>query len=148
MSPENERVITSRRVFAATPQILWEAFRNPEALARWWGPKGFTNEFHAFEFKAGGDWDFTMKGPDGGAYRMRKVFVEIMEPARIVFDHPDSTHGFRMRIEMHGNGNETEMSWRMTFGSAEEAARVRAIVESSNEQNFDRLADYLSEART
>ena len=147
MSAVENRVILSRRTFSAMPQDLWEAFRNPEALARWWGPAGFTNVFHEFGFRPGGEWDFTMTGPDGTGYRMRKVFVEIAEPSRIVFDHPDATHGFRMVIEMAGNGHETEMSWRMTFDSAEEGARVRAIVEASNEQNFDRLADYLSAAR-
>jgi uncharacterized protein YndB with AHSA1/START domain len=147
VKPESDRVIASRRVFAAAPEDLWEAFRNPEALAKWWGPSGFTNVFHEFEFRPGGEWDFTMVGPDVTGYRMRKVFVEITQPTRIVFDHPDATHGFRMVIETARKGSETELSWRMTFDSAEEAARVRTIVETANEQNFDRLADYLSEAR-
>lgn len=147
MISEQDRVIVSRRVFTATQQELWEAFRNPKALARWWGPSGFTNVFHAYEFRSDGTWDFTMTGPEGTDYRMQHAFVEIEEPTRIVFDHPDSTHGFRMRIDFAGNGHETEMIWNMTFDSAEEAERVRVIVEASNEQNFDRLADYLSEAR-
>ena len=147
MSPEEERVIRTRRVFAAPREAVWEAFRNPDALARWWGPTGFTNTFHAFEFRSGGTWDFTMNGPDGGSYRMQKVFVEIEAPARLVFDHPDPVHGFRMFVELTARGNGTEMSWRMTFDSAAEAARVRDIVEAANEQNFDRLADYLPEAR-
>jgi uncharacterized protein YndB with AHSA1/START domain len=147
VSTEEDRVIASHRLFAAARETIWEAFRNPEALARWWGPAGFTNIFHEFDFRRGGTWDFTMTGPDGSAYRMQKIFVEIDPPARLVFDHPDATHGFRMFIELAERGESTEVSWRMTFDSGDEAGRVRAIVEASNEQNFDRLADYLSEAR-
>ncbi|HEX2613156.1 MAG TPA: SRPBCC domain-containing protein [Fibrobacteria bacterium] len=148
MSAGNDHIIISRRVFTATREAMWEAFRNPKALARWWGPSGFTNVFHAFEFRHGGTWDFTMTGPDGNGYRMQKHFVEIDPPARLVFDHPDATHGFRMFIELAERDEGAEMSWRMAFDSAEEAGRVRNIVVAANEQNFDRLADYLSEART
>jgi hypothetical protein len=78
---------------------------------------------------------------------MRKVFVEIVEPGRIVFDHPDPAHGFRMFMDFREVSTGAELTWRMLFDSREEAGRVRTIVEAANEQNFDRLADYLSTAR-
>jgi uncharacterized protein YndB with AHSA1/START domain len=148
MMDTTSREILSRRVFTAARETVWESFRNPEALARWWGPSGFTNVFHAFDFRPGGTWDFTMTGPDGAGYRMSKVFIEITPPMRLVFDHPDATHGFQMFIEITERAEGSEMSWRMVFDSAEEAGRIRSIVEASNEQNFDRLADYLSKPRT
>lgn len=145
MLPQDRRDIRSRRLFKATREALWDAFRDPEKLARWWGPAGFTNSFHVFEFRPGGAWDFTMQGPDGNHYPMHKVFVELTEPARIVLDHPDPVHGFRMSIDFHEAREGTGLEWLMRFDHAEEAARVRPFVETANEQNFDRLEKLLKE---
>jgi uncharacterized protein YndB with AHSA1/START domain len=140
------RDIATRRAFKVPPERLWEALIDPGALARWWGPSGFTNVFQAFDPRAGGEWRFIMRGPDGTEYPMRKVFVEVEAPARFVFDHPDPVHGHRLSIHLRAAGEGTEVSWTMRFDSAEEAERVRAFVEPANEQNLDRLADYLSRA--
>lgn len=145
MIPQDDRDIRSRRVFKAMRNTLWDAFRDPAKLARWWGPAGFTNEFHAFEFRAGGEWNFTMTGPDGALYRMRKVFAEISEPGRIVLDHPDPVHGFRMFMDFREVPGGTELGWLMRFDHAGEATRVRPFVETANEQNFDRLEKLLKE---
>src|SRR5690606_34590317 len=117
--------------------------------ASWWGPAGFTNEFHAFDFRPGGTWDFTMKAPAGGGdYRMRKAFVEITQHGRIVLDHPDPVHGFRMFIDFRKAPEGTELEWIMRFDSREEAARIREFVLRANEENFDRLMNFLMEKTT
>lgn len=150
-----DRTIRSSRVFPYPPERIWQAFRDPAALAAWWGPAGFTNDFEEFDFRIGGAWKFTMRGPDGSAYPMHKTFVKIDPNARIVLDHPDPVHGFRMHLHF-GRVTEktaetgpgaTEMRWAMVFDHAEEAGKVRPFVEPANEQNFDRLADYLFRAR-
>ncbi len=46
---ENE-LVTSRE-FQAPRELVFEAWANPEHLARWWGPKGFTNTFKSFDFR-------------------------------------------------------------------------------------------------
>ena len=42
------------RTIPAAPKDVFAAFSDPERLARWWGPEGFTNTFNACEFKTGG----------------------------------------------------------------------------------------------
>jgi uncharacterized protein YndB with AHSA1/START domain len=154
-----ERTIRSMRTFPFAVDRIWRAFRDPAALATWWGPAGFTNDFEEFDFRVGGTWKFTMRGPDGSGYPMHKTFVNIDPAARIVLDHPDPVHGFRMHMDFKkitervaGNTGEnrpekTEIRWAMVFDHADEAAKVRPFVEPANEQNFDRLADYLSNVR-
>jgi uncharacterized protein YndB with AHSA1/START domain len=162
-----DRIILSSRVFDASPERLWNAFRDPRALSQWWGPEGFTNAFHRFDLKPGGEWRFTMRGPDGAEYSMHKIFVEVEPLASLVFDHPDPVHGHRMfvtfsALEGEGEGEceegeegkievktagKTILTWKMRFDSAEEADRVRPFILIANEQNFDRLADYLSTPR-
>lgn len=134
-----ERTIRSSRPFAAPPARLWSLFENPEILATWWGPSGFTNAFHEFDFRPGGAWRFAMRGPDGVEYPMNKVFVRVDKPETIVLDHIDAVHGFRMFITFHGVQDGTLLDWVMVFDFPDEAAKVRPFVEPANEQNFDRL---------
>lgn len=130
--------IVSTRVFEFTPQQLFDAFRDPERLARWWGPKGFTNSFHEFDFRPGGTWRFVMHGPTGANFENRNDFVVIEDARRVVFDHVLAPV-FRMTISLEDHGSRTRMTWRMTFTTAEECAKLKALVVPSNEENFDRL---------
>lgn len=118
-------------------------FSDPAQLARWWGPRGFTNTFLEFDLKPGGRWRLVMRGPDGAAYPNENEFVEITPPSRIVFDHPDPKHRFRMTMTFVGEGRQTRLTWRMRFESMEEASRLREFLAAANEQNFDRLACHL-----
>ncbi len=136
-SPSDREIATSRLLDAPRERVF-EAFRDPERLARWWGPKGFTNTFHEFDLRPGGAWRFVMHGPDGANYKNESVFVEVVEPERIVFDHL-SGHRFTMTITLGERAGRTEIGWRMLFATAAECARVKTFAGDANEQNLDRL---------
>jgi uncharacterized protein YndB with AHSA1/START domain len=44
------------RAIPASPSAVFTAFKDPSRLARWWGPDGFTNTIHVFDFTPGGVW--------------------------------------------------------------------------------------------
>jgi uncharacterized protein YndB with AHSA1/START domain len=46
-------VLSTERVLSVTPRKVFAVFEDPARLARWWGPKDFTNSFEQFEFKPG-----------------------------------------------------------------------------------------------
>jgi uncharacterized protein YndB with AHSA1/START domain len=140
----DRREIVSSRVFEAPRDVVFRAFSDPLQLARWWGPTGFSNTFQEFDPRPGGAWRFVMHGPDGTDYQMVKEFVEVVPPARVVFQHLQATHGFTMTMIFSDLGPRTHLTWRMRFESEEEADRVRALVAEANEQNFDRLAAHLA----
>jgi uncharacterized protein YndB with AHSA1/START domain len=136
--------IVTTRVLAATRETVFAAIRDPRQLAQWWGPQGFTNEFREFDFRTGGVWRFTMRGPDGTGYEMDHRFAEIVAPERIVVRHLQAGHDFNLTITLIAREDRTEVTWRMRFDDPAEAARVRAFVEPANEQNLDRLAVHLA----
>ena len=41
-------VLGTERLLSATPHETFAAFQQPDLLARWWGPNGFTNTFETF----------------------------------------------------------------------------------------------------
>ena len=79
---ENELVAT--REFDVPRELVFRAWTTPDLLARWWGPKGFTHTFHECDMRPGGMWKFAMHGPDGVDYPNHNVFVEFVQPERVV----------------------------------------------------------------
>lgn len=80
-------VLSSSREVPAPPLAVFAAIKDPERLARWWGPDGFTNTFHTFEFRDGGSWLFTMYDQDGTDYPNEAQFVEVIPDAKIKIRH-------------------------------------------------------------
>ena len=140
----SERDIVSTRTFHVPRERVFEAFSDPTRLARWWGPKGFTSTVHELDLRPGGTWRFTMRGPDGVLYPNESVFVEVVEPERIVFRHVSGEHRFEMTITLDEQGGGTRVTWSMHHATAAECAKVKPFVVEANEQNFDRLAAELA----
>jgi uncharacterized protein YndB with AHSA1/START domain len=93
-----DREIISTRILDAPRELVFRAFGDPEYLAQWWGPKGFRNTFHEFDLRPGGHWRFIMHDPDGTDHKNESVFLEVVEPERIVFHHLDRAHNFQMTM--------------------------------------------------
>lgn len=128
---------TSRYV-ACTPRALFAAIRDPERLARWWGPEGFSNQFEVFDFRSGGRWVFDMIGPDGTRYANESVFFSIEENRQVVIDHTCAPL-FRLTITLTPEGEGTRVHWLQVFEDAAFAQAMKHVVEPANEQNLDRL---------
>ena len=122
------RTIIGSRIFDAPRDLVFSAFTDPEHLAQWWGPNGFTTTTHSFEFRAGGVWRFVMHGPDGRDYQNRITFDEIVKPERIVYHHGGADDvepvQFKTTVTFDDLGGKTRLTWRGVFPSAEERARV------------------------
>jgi uncharacterized protein YndB with AHSA1/START domain len=134
-----DRAFVHARWIDAPRERVFKAFSDPAHLARWWGPNGFTSTFDEFDLRPGGAWRFVMHGPDGANYPNESVFVEVVEPERIVFEHM-SQHHFQLTITFDARGAKTLVGWRQVFDTEAERQRVAKVVVEANEQNLDRLA--------
>ena len=129
---------TSREI-AATPEEIFGAFRDPDRLARWWGPAGFTNTFHVCEFENGGRWIYTMHSPNGGNPENESVFELVDPPRKIVIRHV-SQPVYRLTADFIPTAaSGTILSWSQQFDDPEVARRIAKIVVPANEQNLDKL---------
>jgi uncharacterized protein YndB with AHSA1/START domain len=137
--------IVSARIFDAPREAVYGAFADPKSLVRWWGPAGFSNTFHEFDFRTGGTWRFVMHAPDGSEFPLTKEFVEVVPPERIVLRQSGGMHSFRMTMTFAESGAGTQLTWQMIFHSPDEGERVRSFIVAANEQNFDRLQAILAE---
>lgn len=147
-STTKEREIIVNRTFEAPRKLVFDAFTSPEKIGRWWGPNGFTTTTKSMDFKVGGEWIFTMHGPDGTDYPNRIMYTEINRHDLIRYDHfgnrPDEEIHFWATITFKKIKDQTKVTLKMVFPTAE--ARNNAsefgAVEGAH-QTLRRLAEYI-----
>lgn len=139
MEPIDKRCDSRSTFIAATPQQVFAAMSDPARVARWWGPDGFTNTIHQFDFKPGGTWLLTMHGPDGKDYANESRFTRIVPGELFEIEH-FSGHHFILTIELKPFEQGTQVQWRQTFDTVEHYERIAQFVAGANEQNLQRLA--------
>lgn len=140
-------VLSTQRVIAASPREIFSRFADSAALARWWGPDGFTNTFEIFEFEPDGRWLFVMHGPNGIDYSNECVFRIVRPDAEVVIEHVvEPRFVLTVRLKPHETG--TLLTWDQEFETPEVAGKVAAICEPANEQNLNRLEAELSAAQS
>ena len=79
-----DRELLITRLFDAPVDLVWEAWTNPEHIANWWGPDGFTNTIYQMDLRPGGEWNLTMHGPDGTDYKNKSIFKEVIPRKKLV----------------------------------------------------------------
>lgn len=136
--------LVNRRTFAVDRERLFDALARPELLARWWGPNGFTTTIHHFDFRVGGRWRSTMRGPDGSEHPNESEFATIERPARVVVQHLGPVHPFELTMTFTPRTEaSTELEWRMVMERTSQNEEFAPFFTAANEQNFDRLAAML-----
>ena len=73
------------RTFNAPRNLVWKAWTSPEALGRWWGPKGVTMRVINFDLRPGGMFHYAFAFQPGHEMYGRFVYREIVAPERLVF---------------------------------------------------------------
>jgi uncharacterized protein YndB with AHSA1/START domain len=79
----DELVIT--RVFDAPRELVFKAWTDPECLAQWWGPKGFSLEVTGLDLRPGGIFLGSQRSPEGHVMWGKFVYQEITPPEKLVF---------------------------------------------------------------
>ena len=141
----NEIAIT--RIYDSPVQLVWDAWTDPEQVAQWWGPRGFTLTTHSKDLRPGGSWVYTMHGPDGVDYPNKTQYLEVEPYARLVYDHggnDDRPPLFRVTVVFTEMRGKTKMEMRMTLPTPEAAEETkRYIKKAGGNSTWDRLAEYL-----
>ena len=145
-----DREIVISRVIDAPRELVFEAFTEVRHLSRWWGPEGFTTTTRSFEFRAGGEWDFVMHGPDGTDYREWIRWTEVVPPERIAMLHGESSddpNAFVSVLTLHPDGENTRIEMHTVFPTKElrdEAVEKYHAIEGG-QQTLSNLAAYVTE---
>lgn len=142
----NELYLT--RIYDAPVKTVWEAWTDLKQVAQWWGPRGFTLTTHSKDLRSGGNWNYTMHGPDGTNYENRTKYLEVEKYQRLVYDHGanDSQPAlFRVTVDFSEiEKNKTKMEMTMSLATAEAATEIKKFIKQANgNTTWDRLDEYL-----
>jgi uncharacterized protein YndB with AHSA1/START domain len=134
------------RTLPADPPTVWEAMTDPDRLALWWGPRGFTAPSIDFEPRVGGRYRIAMQPPEGELFHLHGEFREVEPPSRLsytfVWEPPDpDDRETLVSIVLAEHGEGTEVS----FAQGEFATEDRLELHRGGwTEGFDRLEALLS----
>ncbi|MEO8218056.1 MAG: SRPBCC family protein [Acidobacteriota bacterium] len=86
--------VTLHRVIRTTPEKLYRAFLDPDAMAKWLPPHGFTGKVHQMDTKVGGTYKMSFTNfSTGSSHSFGGKYLELVPGELIrytdVFDDPN-----------------------------------------------------------
>jgi uncharacterized protein YndB with AHSA1/START domain len=140
--------ITVRRLFDTPRDAVWAAWTQPEQLAAWWGPAGWSTPPGnvTIDLRPGGTLRVTsVSDEDGTAMTTVGTFTEVVQPDRLGFEEPGEGNwhdGATSTVTFSDLGDgRTEMVLRSRIHTTEE---MIAQAEAGMNGSLDRLAELLS----
>jgi uncharacterized protein YndB with AHSA1/START domain len=149
MTASHGLVLRLKRVLPAPRATLYRALTEPEELAKWWGPRGFTAPSVELDPHVGGSYRIAMQPPDGDLFYLSGEFREVDPPARLAYtfrwDPPDpDDRETVVTMSLQDRGEETEVLFTQGEFATEER---RALHEGGWTDGFGRLERVLTEQR-
>lgn len=150
----SNRELSITRLLNAPRELVFRVWTEPEHVAKWWGPNGFSNTIHEMNVKQGGLWRLTMHGPDGRDYPNEIIYLEVVKPEKLVYRHTGAEGTepvmHHVTVTFEAQGDKTIVHMKMIFSSAEELARLNEEyhADSGLVQTFGRMETYISTITT
>ncbi|HEY9085935.1 MAG TPA: SRPBCC domain-containing protein [Candidatus Tyrphobacter sp.] len=139
------------RVFDAPRDLVFRVWTDPAHVARWWGPKDFTNPRCELDVRPGGAIHIDMRSPDGTVYPMKGVFAEIVAPERLVFsssaldENGAALFEVLTTVTFVDEGGKTKLTMRAHVTKTTPGAQMYLEgMETGWTQSLQRLADHLA----
>ena len=97
--------IRLHRVFKTTPERLYKAFLNPDAMSKWLPPHGFIGKVHSMDARVGGSYRMSFTNlTTGGSHSFGGEYIELVPNQRIrhtdKFDDPNLPGTMTVTIEL------------------------------------------------
>jgi uncharacterized protein YndB with AHSA1/START domain len=137
--------LTYTRTYDAPRELVFRCMITPEHLTHFWGPVGVTTpiEHITVDPRPGGVFETIMvNDADGAEFPMRGVFVEVVEPERIVWTEAEVEGGMTTSVTFIdlGDGRTEVVAHQTNVPEPYRSPEAQAGMQSS----FDRFAAYLA----
>ncbi len=147
MVPQSgEPTLEMKRVLPAAPSDVFAAFTDPNKLAKWWGPEGFTVPSLELDPRVGARYRIEMQPPEGDPFYLTGEFREVDPPVRLaytfVYEDPDPDDvDTLVELSFRDLGGSTEVVFAQ--GPFKTAAR-RGLHRDGWTDSFDKLEQFIS----
>ncbi|MCC6651516.1 MAG: SRPBCC family protein [Candidatus Eisenbacteria bacterium] len=105
MSTTTGNTVRLHRVLRGTPDRVYRAFLDPDALVKWLPPHGFTGKVHSMDARVGGTYKMSFKNfNSGNSHSFGGTYLELVPGERIryndQFDDPNLPGQMNVTITM------------------------------------------------
>jgi uncharacterized protein YndB with AHSA1/START domain len=120
-----KRTLSIKKTFDAPVDLVWEAWTQPEHIARWWGPQGMPLTIVEHNFNVGGKWKYVMAMPNGGEFISEGQYSEIVQFQKIVTsaNFRPMTEGVEIRVLLEKDGDKTNFTFSVIHPTEEYKAQ-------------------------
>ncbi|MEO6392445.1 MAG: SRPBCC family protein [Pyrinomonadaceae bacterium] len=110
-----ENTVRLHRVLRAKPERVYRAFIDPDAMAKWLPPNGFTGKVHEMDARVGGGYKMSFTNfSTGNSHFFGGEFLELVENRRIrhtdKFDDPNLPGAMETTIDITAVSVGTELN--------------------------------------
>ena len=146
IDPNAERGFTITRVFEAPPELVWQAWTEPDQFAQWFGGPPTRLESVQMDVRVGGTWSARMVIPDHPGIPWFGRYLELDHPRRMVIEFtdqgPEATQFELWTVSLRDLGGSTELTLRQSGGhlSDQEYERAKQGTEAFLQQMADVIA--------
>jgi uncharacterized protein YndB with AHSA1/START domain len=140
--------IVMTRTFDAPRELVFKAHTDPEAIAQWWGLRDHQITVDKLEARAGGQWRFVERGPDGDEYGFHGVFHDVRSPERLVYTFEFEGmpgHVLLETITFEERDGRTTLTDQSVFQTVEDRdGMLQSGMEGGASESLDRLEELLA----
>ena len=128
-------VLKMERRFSASLDAVFDAWTQPDLLAKWFGPENTSVPDCAMDLTVGGHWHAVLHGENGAKHHCSGVYKVIERPTLLVFTwawtQEDGSRGYEsiITVSLKANGNGTDLSF-------EQVGFVDAEAQTSHESGW------------
>lgn len=119
---KENKTITIKREFAAEIPLVWKAFTTSEILDQWWAPKPWKTRTKTMDFREGGQWHYSMFGPEGDEHWavIKYLTIEIENSFTAIDSFSD--------IDGNINNDLPGAHWATDFSTSENGSLVMFLL--------------------
>src|SRR3954462_4045273 len=138
------------RELSGPPPVVFRACIEPDELAKWWGPHGFTTPEIDLDLRVGGGYRLGMQPPGAELFHLSGEFRVIEPPAHLVYTfrweepHPDDRETV-VDLSFRDLGDGTDLVLVQSGFATEER---HALHDAGWTDSLDRLEELMSSGRS
>jgi uncharacterized protein YndB with AHSA1/START domain len=144
---EDRPFLAIDRHYPVSPEKVWHAWTNPEAIKRWWGPgAGDPVSLAELDVRVGGRFRIVFGGAQGTDHEVTGVYREVVPGSKLVFtwtwpnSTPERESLVTLRFERSGSGTDLHFLHDRFIDEAVRDGHKRGWGES-----FAKLEQYLQQ---
>jgi uncharacterized protein YndB with AHSA1/START domain len=145
MERKSDRELVVTRSFDAPPQMVFEAWSQPDLFRRWWVPKGAPISVAScdMDVRTGGNYRLEFSAGEETAAFYGK-YLDVVPDQRIVWTNDEGGEGAVTTVTFEDQGGQTLMTFHERYPSNEALEEAMVGSAAALPQQLDQLEDLLS----